>query len=260
VAGLAVALVPAVADAGGRVEADLVAAVAVAVGVLVLWRWAARPRAATASTAGAVLAVAFLTRETTVVLAVPLVAAVVDVARRGLLRAADLARLTVPGALALAAVLAVSHHATGSVDGAGAFHDRYGAPFDPPPVADAAADLVRRTLVAYGQWTVPFALSVVVLGALAAGLVLAARGGRGTAALVAMGMLVVQLAIMAATVSSGLATVTGRLVLPTLPVLVAVAGAGWAVASRPAVRMVLPAATAVLAVTFLVVDVVPTHL
>ena len=78
-AGLAMAALPALAEAGGRVNTDLLATALVLVATLVILRWMDDPTPGRAWAVGGLTAAAFLTRETTVVLVVPLVIALLMV-------------------------------------------------------------------------------------------------------------------------------------------------------------------------------------
>ena len=143
-AGLAVALLPAIADSGGRFNTDIFAALAVLVVVLALLRWVEHRSAARAWQVGGALALAALTRETTLVVVVPLVVAGVALARRRELRLGDLARELVPPALAITAWELHLQASTGRYNGAGAFVDQYGRQFPTLGFGDVISGLLSR--------------------------------------------------------------------------------------------------------------------
>ncbi|MGZ4681424.1 MAG: glycosyltransferase family 39 protein [Acidimicrobiales bacterium] len=258
-AGLAVALLPAIADSGGRFNTDIFAALAVLIVVLALLRWTERTTSARAWQVGAALALAALTRETTLVVVVPLVVAGVAVARRGELRVGSVARGLVPPALALGAWELHLQSSTGRYNGAGAFIDQYGRQFPTLGVGDVARGLLSRGLLPYGTWALPAVITVLVALLLAGGLVLAARSGRRVEALTAAAMLTLQLLIMVGSAATGLNTASARLLLPSYPVVIAMATVGWA-GVRPRTAAYLPAlATLLMAGWFLVAELWPTY-
>jgi hypothetical protein len=258
-AGLAVGLLPAMAEAGGRFNADVFAAVAVLVVVLAVLRWTEAPTAERAWQVGAALAVAALTRETTVVVVVPLVVAGVLVARRGQLRAADLARALVPPAVASGLWEWHVWASTGRLNGAGAFLDLHGRQFPTLGLGDVAESLLSKGLLPYGRWGLPATVTLLVTLLVVAGLVLAARTGHRVAALTAAAMFVVQLTIMVASSTTGLNTASARLLLPSYPVVVAMATVGWSTQRPRALAFVPTAATLLLAGWFLHTELWPAY-
>jgi 4-amino-4-deoxy-L-arabinose transferase-like glycosyltransferase len=258
-AGLAVALLPAIADSGGRFNTDIFAALAVLVVVLALLRWVEHPTAGRAWQVGAALALAALTRETTLVVVVPLVVAGVALARRRELRLGDLARALVPPALAITAWELHLQVSTGRYNGAGAFVDQYGRQFPTLGFGDVISGLLSRGYLPYGHWGLPAAITLLVFVMLVAGLVLADRVGRRVEAVTAAAMLVLQLLVMVASSSTGLNTASARLLLPSYPVVIAMATAGWA-SIRPRAATYLPAlATLLMASWFMVAELWPTY-
>jgi 4-amino-4-deoxy-L-arabinose transferase-like glycosyltransferase len=261
VGGLAVALLPSVAEAGGRFNADIFAALVVTAGVLVVRRWVDEPTPRWSWLVGLTLAVGVVTRETTVVLLVPLLVAAVVLRRRRLLDAPSVGRLLGPPLLALGAVLAVTWHATGRLVGSLAFVERYDPGLVPPGAADAVRQLGERALFpsAPQPWGAASVwLGVVVVAVIVVGLALTARAGLRIETLTVVAMLGVQGLLLAHSVATALAPITGRLLLPTYPALLAVAAVGWA--SRPvgAARWSLVVAGAALAVWFVAADLGPT--
>jgi len=258
-AGLAVALLPAIADSGGRFNTDIFAALAVLIAVLTLLRWVERPGSTRAWQVGAALALAALTRETTVVVVAPLVVAGVVVARRRQLRLGELARMLAPPALAVGAWELHLQTSIGRFNGAGAFVDRFGRQFPALGFGDVISGLLSRGYLPYGHWGLPAVITVLVFVMLVAGLVLADRVGRRVEALTAAAMLVLQLLVMVGSSSTGLNTASARLLLPSYPVVIAMATAGWA-SIRPRVAAYLPAlATLVMASWFMVAELWPTY-
>lgn len=258
-AGIAVALLPAIADSGGRVNTDIFAALAVLVVVLALLRWVEQPTPMHAWQVGAALALAALTRETTVVVVVPLAVAAVTLARRRELRLGDLARALVPPALALGAWELHLQLSAGRFNGAGAFVDQHGRQFPTLGFGDVISGLLSRGYLPYGHWGLPAAITLLVFLMLVAGLVLADRVGRRVEAATAAAMLVLQLLIMVGSSATGLNTASARLLLPSYPVVFAMAAAGWA-SIRPRAAAYLPAlATLLMATWFMVAELWPTY-
>ncbi len=258
-AGLAVALLPAIAESGGRFNTDVFAALAVLVVVLALLRWTEQPTTTRAWQVGTALALAALTRETTVVVVVPLVVAAIVMARRGELRLGALARMLVPPAVALGVWELYLQVSLGRFNGAGAFIDRHGRQFPTLGLGDVIRGLLSRGYLPYGNWGLPAAVTLLVFGMLVSGLVLAARAGQRVEAITAAVMLVLQLAIMVGSSATGLNTASARLLLPSYPVVIAMATVGW-VGVRQRAAAYLPAlATLLMAGWFLIAELWPTY-
>ncbi len=258
-AGLAVALLPAIADSGGRFNTDVFAALAVLIVVLALLRWVERPMSTRAWQVGAALALAALTRETTLVVVVPLAVAAVALARRRELRLGELARALALPALALGAWELHLQLSTGRFNGAGAFVDQHGRQFPTLGFGDVISGLLSRGYLPYGHWGLPSAITLLVFVMLVAGLVLADRVGRRVEAITAAAMLVLQLLIMVGSSATGLNTASARLLLPSYPVVIAMATAGWA-SIRPRAAAYLPAlVTLLMAGWFMAAELWPTY-
>jgi 4-amino-4-deoxy-L-arabinose transferase-like glycosyltransferase len=258
-AGLAVGLLPAIAEAGGRFNADIFAALAVLVVVLTLLRWSERPTSVRAWQVGAALAAAVLTRETTVIVVIPLVLAGIVVARRGELRIAAVARVLGPPAVALALWEWHLQISTGRLNGAGAFIDLHGRQFPTLGVGPVAESLLSTGLLPYGHWGLPAVVTVLVTLLVVGGLVLAARGGQRLEALTATAMFLLQFTIMVGSSATGLNTASARLLLPSYPVVIAMATVGWA-SERPRALVYVPAAaTLLLAGWFLTAELWPAY-
>jgi 4-amino-4-deoxy-L-arabinose transferase-like glycosyltransferase len=259
-AGLAVALLPAVADSGGRVNTDSFAALFVVGGVLLLDRWLDRPTRARAWAVGGVLAAAVLSRETTVVLAVPVAINGIVAFRRGQLSAGDTARALAPPALALTAWLAHIQRSTGYLDPSDAFRDRFGAPHPYPGSGDFLHDLAERAVLPYADsWPLPNAVSVGLGVVIGIGLVLAVRSVTGVQVATALGALVLSLAILFQQAREGTVTPTARLLLPAYPLLLGAATVGWANVRGRGAAAVVPAAVVVIGVWFLVGSFMPKY-
>lgn len=261
-AGAGTALLPSVAESGGRFNTDVVAALVVLVGILLLRRWVDGPSAGWSLLVGAVLAVAVLTRETTLVLAVPVVVAVVVVGRRGLLTRAAVLRCLAPPVAALALVLGGSWYASGRPIGSEGFLDTFGSPATAPGLGEGLWRVAQRALLpfSYEGWSlVAVLLSGLAVVLVARGLALAWAAGSRVEVGVALGMLLLQVLLLAEAVVVGLAHVTGRLLLPTYPVLVAVAVSGWVRRPQALARWSVPVAVGALAVWFAAVDLVPSY-
>jgi 4-amino-4-deoxy-L-arabinose transferase-like glycosyltransferase len=258
-AGLAVALLPAIAESGGRFNTDIFAALAVLVVVLALLRWTERPDTPRAWQVGAALAIAALTRETTIVVLVPLAVAVAVVARRGQLRIGALVRIVAPPVVALGAWELHLQASTGRFNGAGAFIDHHGRQFPTLGPGDVIRGLLSRGYLPYGHWGLPAVVTLLVFVMLVGGLVLAGRAGRRVEAVTAAGMLLLQLLVMVGSSATGLNTASARLLLPSYPVVIAMATVGWA-GIRSRVAAYLPALTILLmAGWFLVAELWPTY-
>jgi hypothetical protein len=258
-AGLAVGLLPAIAEAGGRFNADIFAALAVLVVVLTIVGWTEEPTSARAWAVGAALAAAALTRETTVVVLVPLVVAGVVVARRGELRIGAVVRVLVPPAIALGLWEWHLQSSTGRLNGAGAFIDLHGRQFPTLGIGDVAESLLSKGLLPYGHWGLPAGVTLLVTLLIVGGLVLAARSGHRVEALTATAMFVLQFMIMVGSSATGLNTASARLLLPSYPVVIAMATVGWAT-ERPRAVVYLPTlATLLLGGWFLTAELWPTY-
>jgi len=253
--GLTVAALPALAESGGRVNTDILAAVAVLAGTLVTLRWLDRPTANRAWSVGAVLAAATLTRETTIVLAVPVLIAALVVHGRAELRRADMARMVGPPVVAGAAWAVMTRIATGRFDGSEAFLQRYVSPL-PAATGDRFASGINagRVLLPFGRWAVPLVVLLAVPVVITVGLVLAGRAGRAVPVAMAVGVLIAQTLVLAVQVNRGLNVVTARLMLPSYPLLIAAAVVGWATVRRWTATFVPALAAAALGLWFFVVD------
>lgn len=251
-AGLAAGLLPAMADSGGRVNLDIWATLVVATGTLLLVWWLDRPSAARAWAVGAVVLAGALTRETAVVLCVPLLVVGVVAARRGALRLADVARAVVPAAVGLATWLAYHWQSTGHLDPADALRELHGAHHPYMGLRDFVADMGDRAILPFLRDWPHFSpwLTVVVALVVATGLVLAAAGGRRAPAAMAGGIVVLQVLLMFHEALADSSTVTARLLLPSYPVLIAVAAVGWA-RIRPLGVVVVPLTVTVVSAVFL---------
>ena len=254
------ALLPSVAEAGGRFNTDIFAALVVTTGVLVVRRWVDEPSARWTWAVGLTLALGVLTRETTVVLLVPTVVALVVVHRRGHVGVATVARLLGPPLAAGAGFLLVSRHATGRLVGSQAFLDRYDPGLVPPGPGEVLRLLGQRALFPAAEWS--WGSASVWLGVLLAvvavvGLVLAVRSGLRVEVATVVAMLAVQGLVLAQSVAGSLAPITGRLLLPTYPSLLAVAAVGWASRRTAPARVAMVVSGTVLAVWFVAVDLGP---
>lgn len=254
-AGVATAALPALAEAGGRVNMDILATAMVLAATLVILRWMDAPDIRRAWAVGLVVTAAFLTRETTVVLLVPLMVAVLVVNAHHGLRRAQLVRMVGPPAVGVAVWAVASRIVTGQFDGSQAFLDRYLGPA-PAVVADRFANGVtaNRVLLPFGGWSVPVVILLVVPVIVLIGLVLAVRAGHGLAVTVSVGMLVVQMLVLAVQVNRGLNVVSARLLLPSYPPAVAAATVGWAAVRRWTATFVPTGAAALLGLWFFFVD------
>lgn len=261
VGGLALAGLPALADSGGRHNADLAAAAAVLGVALACDAWARAPGRGRAAVVASLLAAAVLTRETALVAIVPIAVAATSLHRRGQLRAAQLVGIVSAGAAALVATLAIVRAATGSVDGSRAFLDRYGVPYPDLGVLDVARALARHALLPYGQWSGTVTTLVVASAAAlaAAALWQAGRTSRRTATIVAWGSLGLQLAILLVATARGLNLPTARLLLPSYPLLAAWLGTVFA-GNRRVVVAHAPAIVAIgLGAVFFLHDLAPRY-
>jgi hypothetical protein len=250
-AGLGAAGLPALADSGGRVDIDAIAALLVVGGTLLVERWRASPSAGRAWAVGAVLAAAVLTRETALVLVVPVVAAAVTAARRGALRPGrDGVRALAPPALAFAAWTAFYRWSTGYLDPSEHIRDRHGAHHPFPGTVDFLRAVGDRALLPYGRWPMPGWLTLLVVAVVVAGLVLALRRGPSVAAAVATAALAVQLALVFQQAREGSSAMSARLLLPAYPLVLAAACAGLGTLRRRGAPLLVPAAVAALATVF----------
>jgi hypothetical protein len=250
-AGLAAAALPALAESGGRVDIDALAALLVAGGTLLAWRWLESPGAGRAWAVGGALAAAALTRETALVLAVPVAAAGLVAARRGTLQPwRDAPRVLGPPALAFAAWTGFYRWSTGYLDPSEHIRDRHGAHHPFPGTVDFLRAVADRALVPYGRWPMPGWLTLAVAAAAVAGLILAWRRGARLPALVAAATLGLQLALVFQQAREGSSAMSARLLLPAYPLVVAAACAGWETFRHRWAPLVLPAAVAAMAAVF----------
>jgi hypothetical protein len=232
-AGVTMAALPALADSGGRVNADIYAALLVVLGCRLVLRWVDRPDLATSWWLGALLAVAVLTRETAVVLAIPVIVATAVLLRTDRLDRGIVARALAPPLVASAAWIGWQWVTSGYADGSRAFLERYGhlVAHSPRTVTDTIGDSL---LVPYGAWGVPWPLVASIVALALTALVLLARSGERVVAATAAGMLAFAAVALALAVGRGLNVVSARLLLPAYPAVVAAATVGWAALGRPA--------------------------
>jgi hypothetical protein len=257
-AGVGAAALPALADSGGRVDIDGIAALLVVGGTLLVGRWLESPSAGRAWAVGAVLAAAVLTRETALVLVVPVAAAAVVAGRRGTLRPGrDGTRALAPPALAFAAWTAFYRWSTGYLDPSEHIRDRHGAHHPFPGTVDFLRAVGDRALVPYGRWPMPGWLTLLVVAVVVAGVVLALRRGPSVAAVVAAVTLGLQLALVFQQAREGSSAMSARLLLPAYPLVLAAACAGLGTLRSRAAPLLVPAAVAALAVVFLAGSFVP---
>jgi hypothetical protein len=256
-AGMGMAAVPALAESGGRVDIDAIAALLVVGGTLLVGRWLESPSAGRAWAVGAVLATAVLTRETALVLVVPVAAAAVVAGRRGTLRPGrDGARALAPPAVAFVAWTTFYRWSTGYLDPSEHIRDRHGAHHPFPGTVDFLRAVGERALVPYGRWPLSGWLTLLVVAVVVAGLVLAVRAllalrrGPGLAAVVAAATLAVQLALVFQQAREGSSAMSARLLLPAYPLVVAAACCGLGTLRRREAPLLVPAAVTVLAVVF----------
>lgn len=254
-AGLATAALPALADSGGRADIDAIAALLVVGGTLLVGRWLEAPSAGRAWAVGAVLAAAVLSRETALVLVVPVAAAAVVAGRRGTLRPGrDGLRALAPPAVAFLAWTAFYRWSTGYLDPSEHIRDRHGAHHPFPGTVGFLRAVGERALVPYGRWPMPGWFTLLVAAVVVAGLVLALRRGPSVAtlaAVVAATALAVQLALVFQQAREGSSAMSARLVLPTYPLVLAAACVGLGTVRRRGAPLLVPAAVVVLAVVFL---------
>ncbi|HET6953907.1 MAG TPA: hypothetical protein VFI47_26315 [Acidimicrobiales bacterium] len=258
-AGTAAALLPAMADSGGRVNGDIFAALAVVAGMLLVQRWLDRPTAGRAWAVGGLLAAAALTRETAFVLGVPVAAAGVVAARRGTLRVGDVGRALGPPLVAVAAWLGYHWRESGYLDPADAVRARHGSHHPYLGFADWVGDLNDRAFVPFlVHWPLPRAFTVLVAAVLVAGLALAVRRGAVLPAVVAAGAVALLLGLLFHEALADSTTVTARLLLPAYPPVIAASVVGWSGLRRaPWATLTVPAAVAMLSGVFLVGSFLP---
>lgn len=226
-AGVAIAALPALADSGGRVNTDIFAALIVVVGCRAVLRWVDRPTAGRSWALGIVLAVAVVTRETALVLAVPVIVAVAHLVRGQRLDRGSALRALAPPVAATVAWVGFQWQRSGFFDGSRSFLATYGDLLtlpDPRPVAETVGDAL---VVPYGSWGVPWLLVVALVGVALVGLVLLARAGEWVVAATATGMLVFVVVAMVAAMQRDLNVPTARLLLPAYPAVIAAATVGW---------------------------------
>jgi hypothetical protein len=226
-AGLAMAALPALADSGGRVNADIFATLIVVVGCRVLLRWVDQPTPRVSWWLGALLAVAALTRETALVLAIPVIVATASLLRSRRLDGGIVARSLVPPLVASFAWIGYQWRTSGHLDGSRAFLETYGDVLSQPPPRPLTETIGDALLVPFGTWGVPWLLVVVIAAVATAGLVLLARSGSWVVAATAAGMLAFIVVAMALAIQRDLNIVTARLLLPAYPAVIAAATVGW---------------------------------
>lgn len=249
-AGGSAALLPAMADSGGRVNLDIFAALIVVTGTLLIQRWLDAPSPRRAWAVGAAVLAGALTRETTIVLCVPLLVAGVTAARRGTLRRGDAARAVVPAAVGLGAWLIYHWRLTGFLDPADALRARHGVHHPYMGMRDFVGDMGDRALVPFlRDWPMSPWWTVLVAVAVAAGMVLAVRHGTRPPVLVAGAAVVLQVALLFHEALEDSSTVTARLLLPAYPLVLAAAVVGWARLGRIGAAVV-PAAVVVTSAVF----------
>ncbi len=227
-AGLAMAALPTLADSGGRVNADIYATLIVVIGCLVVLRWVARPTAAHSWWLGIVLTVAVLTRETALVLAIPLIIAIAVLVRSGRWSRGVAGRTLVAPAVAAIGWAGYQWRVTGHVDGSRAFLERYGDVVTlplPRPLLETVSD---AWLVPYGRWAVPVVVVVALVAIAVCGLALLARSGGAVVVAVVVAMLAFVVLALGLSLHRDLNIVTSRLLLPAYPAVVAAATVGWA--------------------------------
>jgi hypothetical protein len=258
-AGVAMAVLPVLADAGGRVNTDVLGLLAVVGTLLVMLRWLDDPSRSRALAIGGALAVSAMTRETAVVLVVPTIALLIVARRERIVGAGLLIRLLAPPVAAVALWGVTLWARTGQVIGSQAFIDHFGAPFAGLGPGESLGGLANTWLLPYGTWNVP-SLVVLIAGAgVAVGLVAAARSGLAGITAVAVTMAAVGLVVFAVGAASGLTTVTARLMLPAFPAVIAVAAAGWARRSRWTGTLSWMLATVAFGAWFVVGDLLPRY-
>lgn len=259
-AGTAAALLPAVADSGGRVNGDIFAALAVVAGTLLVQRWLDRPSAGRAWAVGGLLAVGALTRETAVVLCVPVVAAGVVAARRGTLRLGDAGRALGPPLVVGAVWFGWHAHTSGHLIPADAVRARHGVHHPYLGFADWVGDLNDRAFVPFlVHWPLPRVFTIMVAAVLLAGLALAVRHGAALPAVAAAGALALLLGLLLHEGLADTTTVTARMLIPAYPLVIAASVAGWSGVRRGTTwaTAAVPAAVATLSAVFLVGSFLP---
>lgn len=249
-AGASAALLPAMADSGGRVNIDIFAALIVAAGTLLAQRWLESPSPGRAWAVGAVVLAGGLTRETAVVLIVPLLVVGVMAARRRTLHLADVGRGLLPAAIGLIAWFTYHWRLTGHLDPADALRARHGAHHPYLGLRDFIGDMGDRAIVPYlSDWPMSPLWTVLVLVVAVSGLVLAVRSGSTLPAVIAAGTLALAVALMFHEALADSSTVTARLLLPAYPLVVAAAVVGWSRTGRVGL-VVVPGAVAVVSAVF----------
>lgn len=226
-AGVAMAALPALADSGGRVNTDIFAALIVVVGCRAVLRWIDEPTGGRSWVLGVVLAAAVLTRETALVLAVPMIVAVAHLVRRRQLDRGAALRVFAPPVAATVAWVGYQWQRSGHLDGSRSFLATYRDVLTLPdarPVAETVGDAL---VVPYGTWGVPWPAVVALAGVALIGLVLLARAGERVVAATAAGMLAFVVLAMVAAMQRDLNVPTARLLLPAYPAVIAAATVGW---------------------------------
>lgn len=239
-AGVAVAAVPAIAEAGARASNDLMVTVLITATALACTRLLKQPTMRNAWVVGGTACAAVMTKTTGLIalVAVGGTLAVVDWQRTPRVH-------PVRGATACLAP---------SIVGAGAWalvtHARYGVwsgdsaflqlqrPFTPLPFGEMLARTLRQAAVPIGPWPkgtwdLPLALCILFAVAMSAGVALALMDRR--ARLLAAGALLMGAALALGylwELRRGLVTVSARLLVPSYPALLAAAACGY-VALRP---------------------------
>jgi 4-amino-4-deoxy-L-arabinose transferase-like glycosyltransferase len=255
--GGAVAVVPAVAEAGARVNNDMLVAVLVTAVLVACTALLRRPSTRMGWSVGALAAAAVLTKASGIVAIAVVVATLVLLARDRRFRLPLAATALVPSLAAVVAWAVVVHERYGVWRGDSAFL-ALARPFVPLPFGQILSRTLRQGLFPYGQWGVPLIVPIVVVVVVAVGVGLATRQPRGC--VLAVGALLV-LGVVAAgyleEIHRGLVTVSARLLVPSYPGLLAAVACGYASLRRREIPMAIIALGGALAAAFFVLAFLP---
>jgi hypothetical protein len=253
-AGIGIALLPALADSGGRVDTDIYATLIVVIGCRAAIRWAERPDNRTSWALGIVLAIAVLTRETALVLAIPVIVATAHLVKFKRLEGATVARALALPLVASTAWITYQWRQSGYLDGSRSFLDSYGAILTQPaprPVLETVGDSI---LVPFGTWGVPWPAVVLIAALAVAGLVRLARADGVVPAATAAAMLAFVVLALSLAIGRGLNVASARLLLPAYPAVIAAATVGWASGRSRAATFTLAIAIAAFGAWFAIFE------
>jgi 4-amino-4-deoxy-L-arabinose transferase-like glycosyltransferase len=258
-AGVAVAAVPAIVEAGARVSNDLLVTVFVTATLLACTLLLERPTMRTAWLVGGAAATAVLTKTTGLVTLLAICGALLVIAARREPVVRIAAACLAPPIVAAGAWALVTHARYGVWRGDSAFLLVH-RPFPSLPFDETFSRTLREAAFPDGQWGVPLALCILFAAAVAIGVVLAlvdrrARPLAGGALLVSAGLAFGYLL----EIDRGLVTTSPRLLIPAYPALLAAAGCGYVSLRRRWLPLTIVAVGAVLAITFFVLQFSPRY-